>query len=263
MDVLVFLSPQAMISLLVICILQTLNVVTKYWHRSDSIGDIIYHLYGGIMWYEFITPEAAAFWLLQLLPCGMAFAGFLGSSIDRHLSLCAYRFGSQTAWWLFKVCANIMGCFVLALLSGICCAGISFASGLHGLQVTMTDAQGFRVLSLLPVGLALLAYALQMALLTTLGMLAFLITRSSKAALLCYLLPVTWSLMQYSGDDLALSDNRHRIINWGMAKRFAQYGNFGVNIREALLGSILYIVLFTLLGVLVQLWVNQTQRRST
>lgn len=262
MDLLMMMSPQALLSLAAICTLQTLNLITKPWNRGLGLGDVVHELYGGIMWYEFISPQAAAFWLLQLLPCGMAFAGFLEGSMDRRLIYTAYRFRSQTAWWLSKVAANLLGCFAIALMSGLLCALIGFLGGHRGLRVASQDAQGFFVLSLGPVLLALLAYALQMGILTGLGMLAYLLTRSSKVALLSYILPAAWSIMRYSEDDPVLMDNRRAAINWGMAKRFAQGGGFGVDPKEAILFSLLAILALALLGALVQQVINQTQRQA-
>jgi len=262
LDLLIFLSPSTLVSMLIICTLQTVNYLSKNWNSGSSIGNVIFQLYGGIVWYEFITPDAAAFWLLQLLPCGMAFSSFMSRSMNNQLSLIAYRYKSQTAWWISKVLANLIGCFLIALLSGLLCGVISYLDGLQDLRVTMQDADGFRILSISPVLLALLAYALQMGLLTGFGMLTYLITRDTKIGLLSYLLPAAWSIMQFSGDDLVLVDNRHRIINYGMAKRFSFNGSFGINITEAICGSLLYIIIFALLGALVQQWVVQTQRRA-
>jgi len=262
MDLLMMLRPQALISLVAICSLQTLNLITKPWNQGLSLGAVVVELYGGIMWYEFITPQAAAFWLLQLLPCGMAFAGFLESSMDSRLPYTAYRFNSQAAWWLSKVAANVLGCCAIALFSGMLCALIALLGGHRGLMLASQDAQGFRVLSLAPLLLALLAYALQMCILTGLGMLTYLLARNSRLALLSYILPAAWSIMRHSGDDPLLMDNRHRVINWGMAKRFSQGGGFGVDTGEALLGSLALILALALLGAAVQAFINQTQRKA-
>ncbi len=262
MDLLLFFTPQAGISLVCICALQTINHLTKPWQGSATAGAVVYAMYGGIEWYEFITPEAAVFWLLQLLPCGMALSGFLDGSMNRRLTLSAYRYGSQVAWWCSKVLACLLGCFALAMLSGALCAGISGLFGLGDLRMTDIGPDGFRMLSFRPVLQALLAYALQMELLMMLGMVVFLVTRRANFSLLAYILPAAWSLMRYSGDDPLIMDNRHRIINWGMAKRFAPPGGFGVDVGEAVAGSLLMILLLALFGALVQLHVNQTQRQA-
>lgn len=263
MDMIVLASPLTIMSVLVICTLQTINFVTKPWNQSSSIGKVIFEMYGGIVWYEFISPEAAAFWLLQLLPCGVAFSSFLSQSMGRHLALYTYRYGSQTAWWLSKVVSNLLNCFLISLVSGLWCAILSKIAGLQDLRVAMQDAEGFRVLSVFPVGLTLLSYALHLCVLSSFGMLVYLITRNTKVSMLSFLLPVTYAIMRHSGDDPFLMDNRHRIVNWGMSKRFSFNGSFGVQIDEAMMGMVLLIVIVTLLGLLVQMWVNQTQRQST
>ncbi|NLE24591.1 MAG: hypothetical protein GX625_04490 [Clostridiaceae bacterium] len=186
------------------------------YQKNFTIGDALIGVFGGTHW---VMPRvefaAIGMWLLILLPGTMGNAVNIQREIGKRSLVCMYR---GKGWWLSKGIASAVYNVILVLVMFATVILISFLAGGQGLGVYIENADGFLTYNASVFWVLLIQFIGYVIMLSQFQLLIQYITNSSTAGMIAVLLPVTITMIMYSGV-YRIAPNMYIPFNWGMILR--------------------------------------------
>jgi hypothetical protein len=242
-------SSLAVISAVCVAVIRTLPSYTIRYSSTANLGLLLSDVYGGLPWDQFITFGIMAGWLLAMLPGLIGMVTYMQRELGEHMVLSVHRYHSLRSWWLGKLAGSML--FALGITAVSCAASLitGFMLGLRSFQMFVADADGFLSPALWLVFVSPLCCFLQLWMLLQFQMLAHLIFRDVRISVIAFLLPLILGILSMSNDE----DPSHiwGLMNWGMTKRYAIAGSFGVDPFTGVLLQLAVITVWMILGLVL------------
>ena len=142
-------------------------------------------------------------------------------TMHRELSgrqmITVHRHGSSRQWWASKVVASTLYAVICVLLMFLWTMVLGWLRGAKGMQVYVTDADGFRTAGNGVLPTMFVQFLLQVIMWTQLQMLIHLIFVDMRAGIIAFLLPLVAMLV--SASNIEVMGNMWIPVNWGMVFR--------------------------------------------
>lgn len=212
---------------------------------GQTIGDALLNAFGGCIWSEEVDIQYDIGWLMIFIPVGMA--GCLAAS--RHMTgwmrMSGYRYRSVLHWYRAFMGEVMLAACAAAVIQMLCVLLLAVARGFTGWSVWVEDADRFSVQNTLQPCLSPLLFLLYGEVITLAAVDAFLILRKTTWYYVVFLLPSLIGSVACSDPGKTSLGNP---IHFGMARRLAVEGGYGVQPTVACGGLILLMIALWTLG---------------